>query len=155
MRVRAWTCGVCVCVCVSGLCFTAFYIIIGRAAFEYFNRLRYYGHEIYKCPLIWSHKRISDYIRNARARVYIILFLSLGKSKSGRTYVNGHKGGGGVLFTKYKIYIKKKTKGPLLLLCVRDVMKYMMEKNVYIMHSLYLPREYFFTRFPSFGARQL
>jgi len=23
------------------------------------------------------------------------------------------------------------------------------------MHSLYLPREYFFTRFPSFGARQL
>jgi len=22
-------------------------------------------------------------------------------SKSGRTYVNGHKGGGGVLFTKY------------------------------------------------------
>jgi len=42
--------------------------------------------------------------------VYIILFLSLGKSKSGRTYVNGHKGGGGVLFTKY-IYIKK-NQGP-------------------------------------------
>lgn len=27
-------------------------------------------------------------------------------------------------------------------------------KNVYIMHSLYLAREYFFTRFPSFGAQQ-
>jgi hypothetical protein len=40
--------------------------------------------------------------------VYIILFLSLGKSKSGRTYVNGHKGGGGFLFTKYI----KKNQGP-------------------------------------------
>jgi len=48
----------------------------------------------------------------------------------------------------------KKTKGPLLLLCVWDIMKYMMEK-MYTLYTRFIRRaSIFFTRFPSFEAQQ-
>lgn len=55
-------------------------------------------------------------------------------------------------FYLQSIYIKNQ--GPFTFIMRIGLNEIYDGKNVYIMHSLYLARKYFFTRFPSFRAQQ-